>query len=550
MAGVDDAKLRGRLAYERRAWEEAYDGLSQASATEPLGADDVERLAWSATLTGRDEPALEAFERLHQLRLDAGDDHRAARAAFWVALRAMTLGQTARASGWLGRAERLVDPDREDCAECGYLRLPRIFRLTAAGDHLGARTTAAEVATIGDRFKDPDLSALGRDFQGRAMIREGRLSEGLRCFDEAMVAATCGELSPIVTGLVYCDAIAACQQTHALDRAREWTMALSGWCEAQPQLVPFAATCLVHRSEVMQLGGAWTEAFEEARRASTRLSHARGGDAGHAAYQEGEIHRLRGELAEAEQAYARASERGRDPHPGLALLRLAQGRIDVAAAASRRVLSETSDPLKRTRFLPAHVEIMLAASDLGEARRASGELSELAERFGMELLSAMAQHAKGALALAEGDARSAIDPLRHARDAWQGVGAPYLSARVRLLMARAFQALGDTDGVALEVDAAKKVFNQLGAAPDVAAAEAIAAPAPVGARPTAAHGLSARELEVLLLVASGKTNKAIADALFLSEKTVDRHVSNIFVKLDVPTRAAATAWAYRHRLIG
>ncbi|HEU5257138.1 MAG TPA: hypothetical protein VFU28_14195, partial [Vicinamibacterales bacterium] len=343
---MEDATLRGRRAYEQRAWADAYNALSQASAAGPLAADDVERLAWSATLTGRDEPALEAFERLHQLTLDAGEHHRAARAAFWLALRAMSLGQTARASGWLARAERLVDPNGQDCAECGYLRLLRIFRLAAAGDHAAALTAAAEVATIGDRFKDADLSALGRNFQGRAMIRQGRLSEGLRCLDEAMVAATGGELSPVVTGLIYCDAIAACQQTHAMDRAREWTMALSGWCEAQPQLVPFAATCLIHRSEVMQLGGAWTEAFEEARRASTRLSHARGGDAGHAAYQEGEIHRLRGELAEAEQAYARASERGRDPHPGLALLRVAQGRVDVAAAASRRVLSETSDPLK------------------------------------------------------------------------------------------------------------------------------------------------------------------------------------------------------------
>jgi DNA-binding CsgD family transcriptional regulator len=545
---VDDAILRGRAAYEQRAWQDAYAALSQASAVGPLDADDVERLAWSAILTGRDERALDAFERLHQLRLDAGEDRRAARAAFWLALRAMTLGEKARASGWLGRAERLVDPNGQDCAECGYLRLPHISRLTAAGDYAEAQSVATEVATIGDRFKDADLSALGRDFQGRAMIRRDQLAEGLRCFDEAMLAATGGQLSPVVTGLVYCDAIAACQQTHALDRAREWTMALSGWCEAQPQLVPFAATCLVHRSEVMQLGGAWAEAFEEARRASIRLSHARGGDAGHAAYQEGEIHRLRGELSDAEQAYTLASERGRDPHPGLALLRVAQGRIDVAAAASRRVLSETSDPLKRTRFLPAHVEIMLAASDLDEARRASSELNALAERFGMELLIAMAQHARGALALAEGDARGAIDPLRHARDVWQRAGAPYVSARIRLLMARAFQVLGDTDGVALEVDAARKVFVQLGAAPDVAAIEGMAAAAPT--RPTPAHGLSARELEVLLLVASGKTNKAIANALFLSEKTVDRHVSNVFVKLDVSTRAAATAWAYQHRLVG
>jgi len=525
--------------------------LSQASAAGPLAADDVERLAWSAILTGRDESALEAFERLHQLRLDAGVTLQAARAAFWLAMRLTSLGEMARASGWLMRAQRLVDPEGQDCVESGYLRLPRIHRFTASGDHVAARATAAEVAEIGDRYKDHDLSALGRNFEGRALIRQGRLSEGLRLLDEAMVAATSGELSPVVTGLIYCDAIATCQQTYALDRAREWTAALSGWCQAQPQLVPFAGSCLIHRSEIMQLGGAWPEAFEEARRASTRLSHARGGDAGHAFYQEGEIHRLRGELADAEQAYALARERGRDPHPGLALLRMAQGRVDLAAAASRRVLSATSDPLQRTRFLPAHVEIMLATADLSEARRASDELSALAEGFAIEMLSAMAQHAQGAVALAEGDARGAIGPLRHAQDVWQRVGAPYLSARIRLLMVRAFHALGDDDGAALELDAAKKVFVQLGAAPDVAAIEAMAAPAPADTRPTrVAHGLSARELQVLLLVATGKTNKAIADALFLSEKTVDRHVSNIFVKLDVPSRAAATAWAYQHRLLG
>jgi tetratricopeptide (TPR) repeat protein len=190
--------------------------------------DDVERLAWSAALTGRDEAALEAFERLHQLRLDAGENSRAARAAFWLALRASTLGQTARASGWLARAERLVDPDGQNSVECGYLRLPRIFRFLAAGDHVTAEKAAAEVAAIGDHYKDLDLSALGRSFEGRALIRQGRFVDGLRLLDEAMVSATAGELSPVVTGLIYCDAIAACQQTYALDRAREWTAALSG----------------------------------------------------------------------------------------------------------------------------------------------------------------------------------------------------------------------------------------------------------------------------------------------------------------------------------
>ena len=525
----------------------------QASAAGPLDADDVERLAWSAILSGRDESALEAFERLHQLRLDAGEVFRgsAGRAVAGVAFD-VPRPDVARASGWLARAQRLVDPEGQDSVECGYLRLPRIFRFTAAGDHAAARAAAAEVAEIGDRYQDRDLSALGRSFEGRALIRQGRLSEGLR-------APRRGD-----GGGDERRALAGRHGADLLRRDRRLPAELRARSRARMDRRPSAAGARLSRSSCRSPERASFTAPRSCssaargprpsrRRAGLRRDclDARGGDAGHAFYQEGEIHRLRGELAEAEQAYALARERGRDPHPGLALLRLAQGRVDLAAAATRRVLSATSDPLQRTRFLPAHVEIMLAASDLGEARRASDELSALAEGFGMEMLSAMAQHAKGAVALAEGDARGAIDPLRHAQDAWQRVGAPYLSARIRLLVARAFQALGDDDGAALELDAAKKVFAQLGAAPDVAAVEAMAAPARAEARPAPdAHGLSAREREVLLLVASGKTNKAIADALFLSEKTVDRHVSNIFVKLDVPSRAAATAWAYQHRLVG
>jgi DNA-binding CsgD family transcriptional regulator/tetratricopeptide (TPR) repeat protein len=547
---VEDARERGRSAYAQRAWGDAYDALSQASAGS-LDADDVERLAFSASLGGHEDSAIEAFERLHQLRLDAGEVLLAARAAFWAGMRLLSLSEMARGSGWIARAQRLVDGEGKDCVECGYLRLSLVFRLTAGGDYLAARAAAVEAAEIGTRLGDRDLCALGRTFEGRALIRYGRLAEGLPLLDEAMVAVTSGELSPHVTGLIYCSVIAACQQSYALDRAREWTAALSAWCEEQPQLVSFAGACLVHRSEIMQLGGAWPEATLEARRASTRLAGTKGGEAGHAFYQEGELHRLRGELPEAEQAYALASECGRDPQPGLSLLRMAQGRVDLAAAATRRVLSATSDPLQRTRFLPAHVEIMLAAPDLGEARRSADELSGLAETFGMELLGAMAQHAQGAVSLAEGDARGAVDPLRRAQEAWRRAGAPYPSARIRVVVARAFRALGDEDGAALELSAARKVFTELGAAPDLAALEAAAAPARSGGSgERATHGLSGRELEVLLLVASGKTNKVIARELCVSEKTVDRHVSNIFAKLDVATRAAATAWAYQHGLAG
>jgi DNA-binding CsgD family transcriptional regulator/tetratricopeptide (TPR) repeat protein len=548
---VNDASVSGRRAYEQRAWEDAFLALSEATAAGQLDADDVERLAWAAALTARNEESLAAFERLHQLCLDADEGLRAARAAFWLGLRLTSLGEHARASGWLARAQRLVERDGQDCVECGYLRLPQMFRLSASGDHVAARAAAAEAAEIGDRHGDMDLCALGRSFEGRALVRQGRLAEALPLFDEAMVDVTRGEVSPLVSGLVYCSVIAGCQQSYALDRAREWTAALSAWCESQPQLVLFAGACLIHRSEILQLGGDWAAAIEEVRRAAPALSRARDGEAGNAAYQEGELHRLRGELAEAERAYGLASEQGRDPQPGLALLRLAQGRVDVAAAAMRRVLVATTDPLQRTRFLPAHVEILLAASAVGEARRAADELAELSERFGMELLGAMAEHASGAVALAEGDAGGAIAPLQRAQAVWQRVGAPYLVARIRLLVARAYRAAGDEDGAALELEAARKVFAELGAAPDVAALDAMLTPVRAEtSRGKGAHGLSARELEVLLLVASGKTNKLIARELFLSEKTVDRHVSNIFVKLEVPTRAAATAWAYQHDLLG
>jgi DNA-binding CsgD family transcriptional regulator/tetratricopeptide (TPR) repeat protein len=546
---VSDTLQKARRAYEERAWIDAYDAFSQATTDAPLAPEDLERFAFAAGLTGREDVMCELFEKLHHVRLDAGDKRLAARAGFWLSMRLFSIGEIARASGWLSRAQRLVDDEGPDCVERAYLQLPRVIGAIVAGEYTAARALAAEAAGLGARVREPDLYAFGRSFEGHALIRQGELAEGLRLFDEAMVAVTSGELSPLVAGVIYCRVIAACQQTYALDRAREWTAALHAWCAAQPQLGKFAGVCLVHRSEILQLGGAWTEAIEEARQASIRLKTRGDADVGNALYQEAELHRLRGDFAAAEQMYTLASERGRDPQPGLSLLRLAQGRVDLATAAMRRVMAATSDPLQRTRFLPAHVEIMLAAADRGEARRAADELATIAKRFAMEPLTAMADHAEGAVCLAEGNALGAITALCRARDVWQRVRAPYLSARVRATIARAYQALGDEDGARLERAAAKKVFGELGAATDLAALDSVTTTS-VTRPATDRHGLSARELEVLRLVASGKTNKLIARELDLSEKTVDRHVSNIFAKLDVPSRAAATAWAYEHGLVG
>ena len=369
----------GRDAYARRAWAEAFDALTQASATGPLDANDAERLAWSAMLSGRTDASFDAFERLYEIRLASGEGLRAARTAFWLGMRLMSLGQTARGGGWLARAQHLVEGN-PDCVECGYMRLPLAFRFSLAGDHGAAGAAAAEAIEIADRHHDRDLGALARAYTGSALIRQGRLSEGLPMLDEAMVAVSSDNVLPVVTGLVYCEAISACQRSHALDRAREWTAGLSAWCDAQPQLVPFAGACLVHRSEVMQFSGAWSDAFEEAHRVLTRFGQSRADAAGSACYQEGEIHRLRGELADAEHAYRLASEERTRSTPGLALLRVAQDRVDLAAAATRRVMSVTTDPLQRTRFLPAHVEILLAASEIGEARAAAEELGALADR--------------------------------------------------------------------------------------------------------------------------------------------------------------------------
>lgn len=262
-------------------------------------------------------------------------------------------------------------------------------------------------------------------------------------------------------------------------------------------------------------------------------------------YRQGEIHRLLGEFALAEEAYRDASRRGGEPQPGLALLRLTQGSSDAAAAAIRRVVGETTDPLERARLLPAYIEIMLAVGDADEARAVCRELEEIAEGYPSDVLGAMAAGAKGAVQLAEGGARTALVALRRAGQVWQELKAPYEAARVRVLIGLACDALGDHETAALELDTARGTFEYLGAAPDVARIDSLAGRATSGDT----HGLAPRELQVLRLVAAGKTNKAIAAELVVSERTVDRHVSNIFTKLGVSSRAAATAFAYEHQLV-
>ena len=545
--------LRGRGCYDRGDWNDAFAALKAADEQGGLGAEDLHRLAWSAGLTARDEEMLATQERVYHAWLEAGEQLAAARSAFWLGFRLLALGETSRASGWLGRSQRLVELHELDCVEQGYLLLPAAQRLINSGDFIKAHDCAVRAAGIGEHFGESDLVAFARNLQGRAMFSAGQIERGLALMDEVMVAATAGELSPVVTGIVYCTAIASCQRVFALDRVREWTAALATWCDAHPQLGMFTGHCLVHRAEVLQLNGSWSEAAAEARRAVERCVRSVEREAaGRAHYQQAEIHRLRGEFTLAEAAYHEASRAGFEPLPGLALLRLSQGDRDAAARASRRVLAATVDRLARTRFLPAHVEIMLAVEDLDEARTASRELEETAATIKAEVLEAIGAHARGSVWLAEGDPRAALEPARRAFSIWQRLDAPYLAARLRVLVARACIALGDFVGARLELRCANEVFELLGAIPDTALIKALTDGLDVVSTPSsagAAHALSERELQVLRLVATGRTNKAIARGLSLSEKTIDRHVSNIFAKLDVASRAAATAFAYQHRLI-
>jgi DNA-binding CsgD family transcriptional regulator len=541
---------RGRASYAQSAWAAAYASLEAADRVHPLEAEDLWRLATAALLIGRADDFSTTLDRAHRAHLDKGDTACAARCAFWIGFQLAGKGDIAQATGWFARARRLLERQEGECVEHGYLLLPLVHQHFATGNHEAACAAAVEAARIADRFDDPELHALAVHFQGRALVEQARLAEGLALLDESMVAVTTGELSPPVTGLIYCSMIGACRRIHALGRAREWTAALKHWCDQQPDMVSYTGQCLVYRAEILQLRGAWDEAIEEARRACERSSRAADRQAlAHAHYQEGEVHRLVGDFAAAEEAYRNASRWGREPQPGYALLRLAQGNVEAALAAIRRVLGETKDPLQRTRLLPAYVEISLAAGAVDEARRACRDLDAAAAGCDPSVHGTIVAQACGAVDLAAGDAAAALVPLRRALNGWQELEAPYEAARVRVLLALACRALGDDDAAALELDAARAAFEQLGAAPDLERIHSLRPPAGSARSSHARHGLTGRELEVLSLVATGRTNRAIAAELFISEKTVARHVSNIFAKLAVPSRAAATAWAYEHNLV-
>lgn len=543
----DDVELTaGRAAFERRAWGAARAQLMAAAEHGSLSAGDLERLAAAAYLTGHDDAAGRAWEQAHAAWLDQGEVPRAVRCAFWLGVTLVLRGEHAQGGGWLARAERVLDDAGADVVEQGYLLIPAGLHALAAGDGESASATFARVAATAERFGDPELAALGRLGRGQALVATGAAAEGVGLLDEAMVAVTSGEVSPIAAGLVYCAVLIACREIFDFRRAQEWTAAFSRWCAAQQDLHTYRGQCLVHRSEILQLRGEWAEAMTEAQQACAHLSASPGDPVtGMAQYQQAELLRLRGAFARAEEAYRQASRWGHPVHPGLALLRLAQGRVAVADAAIRRVVDEADRPVARCRVLAAYVTIVLAAGDAPAAGAALDELQGNAARFDSPYLRATVASARAAVLLARDECRDAAVAARRACSAWQALDAPHEAARARVLLARACYRLGDHDTAELELDAARRVFRELGAAPDLAAVDELAHPR----ADRAPGGLTPRELDVLRLVADGATNREVAAALVISEKTVARHLDNMFTKLGVSSRAAATAYAYSHHLV-
>jgi DNA-binding NarL/FixJ family response regulator len=533
---------RARAAFEEQAWDEAFRAYLAAAGDGRLDVDGYEGLAVAAYLVGEDGECERAWEGAHRGAVDAGDRAGAARCACWLGLVLLLRGQMAKANGWLARADRLIEHAGE-CPASGYRLIPSLLAALGAGDPAAAGELAVHANEIADRFDDPDLRAFAVLGHGQALIAMGEQVEGTARLDEVMVSVVAGEVGPVVTGVVYCAVILECMASFDLARASEWTAALSSWCDAQPALVPYRGQCLVHRSQLQQVAGDWGTATATVADACRHLTDPPHPALGLAHYQEAELHRLVGRFDEADAAYRLASRHGHHPMPGVALLELARGDAHRAAVTIRRALEEAGDARERPALLAAAVDIHRAVGDTPGARAAADELTVAAASSSSPLLAAMAAQAAGTVFLAEGDPVAAMPWLRRAAAGFGAMHMPYEAARTAVVAGLARTALGDHTTAGIELDNARATFAELGAGPDLERVDALTGSRQAGA------GLSEREREVLGHVVAGRTNRQIAEALVISPHTVRRHVENIFVKLGVNSRAAATAYAYEHGLV-
>ncbi|HEY9495542.1 MAG TPA: response regulator transcription factor [Intrasporangium sp.] len=538
--GVDELEA-GRKCYARRDWEAAREHLTRADPA-TLGVDDLRALGSAAYLSGDRESAIRALQAAHSLNVASGNRVEAARDADELAMLFTVTGEPAVGAGWVARAQRLAEGEPEDAAVRGHLLIHDMFRLLFSGDFAGMHAICERIEAIGRGTGDADLVAFALSSSGRALLYLGRVPEGLSRLDEAMVALATGEISPIMAGHVYCAMIEGCQEIADYHRMAEWTGVLTRWCEDQTGLVPFTGQCAVHRGQILRAHGSFHDALEELALAAERYA-ANGMDpaAGLALYERGEVLRTLGDLDAAEAAYDAAAGWGHEPQPGLSLLWLARGRTNAAVASVRRLLDEAHDPVMRSRRLGSAVDVFVAAGELDEAERASVELGTIAESFGCQAVTANAAYAAGLVALARGEPAASLTHFRLAWKQWIDLGARYDAARARVRIGLALRALGDPMSATSELSVAQRTFAELGADPARREVERLLATG-------LPDGLTAREVEVLRLVATGRSNPQIATELFLSEKTVARHLSNIFTKTGVTSRTAAATYAHQHDL--
>ena len=533
--------IQGREAFHRHEWQAARDQLSAPDPSE-LEPSDLHALSTAAYLVGDMETCVRGWQRSFQVHSDAGDHLAAARDALWLTMALVNSGNESAAHGWQARAARSLDAEPDDVAERGFLQMFLMFEQIFSGHFEEGFELAVGVAESGRRHREPDLIAMGLVCQGRMLIYSGRVPEGLALLDEAMAVVAAGEVSPIMAGRIYCTMIDACQEIDDYRRMTDWTRMLSHWCEQQPDLVPYTGQSAIHRAQIMRVQGAWSDAHEELDQAQARYEGRDLGSAlGQVFYERGELFRLQGEFDRAAAQFDAAAGKGHDPQPGLTLLWISLGRVDAAVGAMRRMLEETSGPVHRSRILSAATEVLAAAGDLDGASAAAEELEQIGTAFGSAALSASAAYAKGTVALARSEASAALPHLRHAWRTWLDLGARYQAAWSRTRIGQAFRAMGDEDSARAELVVAGRTFDELGAGLARDEVERLLG----GGRP---DGLTPRELEVLRLVATGRTNPQIAAELFLSEKTVARHLSNIFGKTNVTSRTAAAAYAFQHQL--
>jgi ATP/maltotriose-dependent transcriptional regulator MalT len=532
---------RARAAVEQCSWADAYE-VFHAHEPSELTPTDWVGFADAAWWLGKQEESLAARQKAYTGYADAGDDPSAGSAAGRLCIEHFIRGEPAVGAGWLARTKRHAQ-SLSDSVELGYLAMLEGSVAFYGGDLDAAVPLIERGREIGDRFADRDLLGLTIHLQGLIRIASGRIAEGVALLDEAMTSVVAGELSDYYTGAIYCNVIGACLELADVRRAAEWSEAAQAWVETIPPESPYPGMCRINRAAVASLRGEWQEAEAEALRAAEELSYDPSLVA-EALYQVGDIRRRLGDLAGAEEAFERAAELGLEPQPGLALLRLAQGKVDAAIAALRvAATGGSTNPLGRARLLWALVDAALAAGDVETARAAADELDAISGQIDADVLNATASTVRGSILLAEGDGQRALAALRRASRLWQQLKLPYEAARARTLCGLALRAAGDEDDARLELRGALSALERLGAVGDaVKTSDLLADP---GALP---RGLTAREAEVLRLVAAGKTNRDIAVELVISEHTVARHLQNMFVKLDVSSRSAATAFAYEHGL--